>query len=83
MQRWKMMDGQIRLNDIFPEIRRFDSKSCAATLEVCTHEPGICAERCCQYCNMPCGSRCGYSIKQPEVKVGNVWMKNPDFRKEE
>lgn len=79
MQRWRMMNGQIRLNDIFPEERRFTRKSCAATLEACTHKPGTCVERCCQYCSVPCGSRCGYSTKQPEVKVGNAWIRNPDF----
>lgn len=73
------MNGQIRLDDIYPEKRRFTSKSCAATLELCSHGSEVCAESCCQYCNVPCGSRCAYSRKQPEVKVGSAWMTNPDF----
>lgn len=75
------MTGQISLNDMFPSDNRFSRKWCAATWEECTHKIGICSERCCQYCNMPCGSRCAYSVKQPEVKVENIWMKNPDFVK--
>lgn len=74
------MIRQINLQDIFPEKSRFTSKRCAATLEDCSHTMGTCAESCCQYCNMGCGSRCSYSVGQKKVKVGNDWVENPDYK---
>lgn len=79
---WRMrkndLEGQIRLDQMYRE-RRFTRKSCAATLDDCPHIPGVCVEECCQTCDIPCGSRCGYSVKQPKVKVGEEWVINPDF----
>ncbi len=72
------LEGQIRLDQMYRE-RRFTRKSCAATLDDCPHIPGMCVEECCQTCDIPCGSRCGYSVKQPKVKVEEKWVINPDF----
>ena len=74
----KDLEGQIRLDQMYRE-RRFTRKSCAATLDDCPHIPGMCVEECCQTCDIPCGSRCGYSVKQPKVKVEEKWVINPDF----
>lgn len=73
------MDGQICLNDIFPDRIRFERKRCAATLDECIHKVGVCSETCCPNCNMSCSMRCDYSLKQEKVKVGETWVANPDY----
>lgn len=74
------MDGQIHLNDIYPEKVKYTEKSCGATWEPCEHKMGICAETCCQNCDIPCSQRCRYSKGQKKVCVGKKWVANPDYR---
>lgn len=75
------MVGQISLSEMYPE-RKFSRKSCAATLDECSHKTGSCIEECCQYCNIPCQFRCEYSIRQAQVKCDGIWKDNPDFLKQ-